>query len=318
MQDPILIVGHGRSGTNWLLRLLDLSSDTHCRNEPNEIIGGSFAHLPCPWVAREKQPELEASWDEAVQPASLCMGERDPPLAVRKRHTHALSYWLGLHRIICRARVRRAAGLLTPSLRSWEWQLPRWLGSRRALKNAVPVLKLVQVPGWAAWVLANRPRTRVLHIVRHPGGFLNSWSKRYLARRDRAEVAQVNRHRLRMVVEADPSWAPRFGDIDRMPVEESELWYWLYACKTIDEAGARSPMYELIIYEELAADPVGVARRLFDVCGLSWLTRTENAIRMDSSNPQLIARAWRDSLAREHANLAARILKAEYTRRWWP
>jgi len=30
-------------------------------------------------------------------------------------------------------------------------------------------------------VLVNRPQTAVLHIVRHPGGFLNSWRNRYLA-----------------------------------------------------------------------------------------------------------------------------------------
>ena len=45
-----LIAGHGRSGTNWLLHLLDRSATTHCRNEPNEIAGNAFAALPTPFV----------------------------------------------------------------------------------------------------------------------------------------------------------------------------------------------------------------------------------------------------------------------------
>ena len=38
----VLIAGQGRSGTNWLLQILDLSSQTHCRNEPNDCIGSAL------------------------------------------------------------------------------------------------------------------------------------------------------------------------------------------------------------------------------------------------------------------------------------
>jgi len=37
MNDYAVIVGHGRSGTNWLHKLFDLSEETYCRNEPHEL-----------------------------------------------------------------------------------------------------------------------------------------------------------------------------------------------------------------------------------------------------------------------------------------
>lgn len=315
--DYILIVGHGRSGTNWLLRLLDLSPHTHCRNEPNEIADSPLEQLPSAWLKRERQPELEAGWDDAVRWASTRMGERDHRVSGTKGHVHNLSRRLGLPCVVERRKLRSLVGLVLPSLRSSEWLMPSWLGSRRALEQAVPVLKLVQVPGWAAWVLMNRPRARVFHIVRHPGGFLNSWRNRYLVSRDRDEVATVNRERLREVIEADPAWATRCGAIDRMSVEESELWYWAYACETIHESGAGSPMYELIIYEKLAADPVDVVKLVYGLCGLSWNDAIEVLTRKRTAGSKDIAHAWHHNLSAECRDSAARILQGSMMQDWW-
>lgn len=317
MREYVLIVGQGRSGTNWLLSLLDFSPITHCRNEPNEIREGLLAKLPSPWVECDPQPELEAKWDDAVRWASTRLGERDSWIGSEKQHVYEFSRRLGLPRILERRRLRSLMALFLPSLRGSEWLMPRWMGSRIALEKALPVLKCVQVPGWAAWVSTNRASAQVLHIVRHPGGFLNSWRNRYLALHDSEAVSDANRARLKVVMEAAPSWARLLRHVDRMSVEESELWYWRYACETIHNAGVASPNYELIIYERLVADPVGMSRRIYDVCGLLWDDRIENACRRTSSDSKRISDSWRSHLSEEQSSLVTRILEGSLMQRWW-
>ena len=101
------------------------------------------------------------------------MGERDHALAVSKHFVYPFSRAIGLERIARGRRSRRALAMAMPSLRRGEWPLPWWLGSRRRLRDALAVFKLVQPPGWVAFALRHRPRVAVFHIVRHPAGFLH-------------------------------------------------------------------------------------------------------------------------------------------------
>lgn len=144
--DYVLIVGHGRSGTNWLLRLLDLSPVTHCRNEPNEIKDAPLAKLTPSTVARPHEPELDAKWDGAISWAASHIGERDPPVRTRKDHIYELTRRLGLRQILERRKVRTFLSLFMPSLRGSEWPPARWLGSRAAFRRATPVLKFAIGP----------------------------------------------------------------------------------------------------------------------------------------------------------------------------
>jgi hypothetical protein len=315
--DYVMIVGHGRSGTNWLLQLLNLSPETHCRNEPDEIKGSPLALLPCPWTKRERQPELDLNWGEAVQWAATRFGERDPRLPARKDHILELARRLRITRLAERPKLRSFASTFIASLRGHEWAGPAWVDRDILLKRALPVLKFVQVPGWAAWVLANRPRVAVLHIVRHPEGFLNSWRRRYLSARDPEAVSRANQQRLWQVAECDGAWRDRFGPVDQMTMDESELAYWWYACETIHRAGLENPRYRLIIYEGLAHDPIRTAQSLFQMCGLSWSRRIELDIVRTSATSKEIAGAWRQNRTRESEALVAKVLRESLMREWW-
>jgi len=305
--DYALIVGQGRSGTNWLLELLDLSSETFCRNEPYGAAESPLNRLTTHrWVDRADQSELEARWDEAVRWTCTHMGERDPAVRVRKNHLFEACRRMGVYRCVRGPRLRAALGGVLPSLRGQEWEIPRWLGSRAGLARSLPVLKLVSPPGWATFVLRHRPTTPVLHIVRHPGGFLNSWANRYLATQDAAAVLEANLARLRDVVAEDPSWAQRFGDIGMMGAEESELWYWHYANEVVFHAGSSRPDYYRIVYEELVQDPVRVMRSIYELCGLDWTDSIEAAIQRTASSSDL-AFGWRSRLDRIQQSLAERF-----------
>jgi hypothetical protein len=112
-----LIAGHGRSGTNWLLHLLDRSATTHCRNEPNEIAGNAFAALPTPFVpiADGDADAFAGPWSQAVMEAAGQMGDRDRAVATRKSHLSAWAQQLGLCDALSRPRLRRVLASVVPA-----------------------------------------------------------------------------------------------------------------------------------------------------------------------------------------------------------
>ena len=96
----VLIAGHGRSGTNWLLEILDQSRQTHCRNEPNECPGSAFFEVPTGRIHRpELDAELEAVWDQAVARTSTSFGMRDQSIPVDKDHFSRVAQRMGLVRL---------------------------------------------------------------------------------------------------------------------------------------------------------------------------------------------------------------------------
>jgi hypothetical protein len=205
-----------------------------------------------------------------------------------------------------------------PAFRQPEWSLPWWLGRAGALANALAVLKLNQVPGWTDWVLAHRPHVPVLHIVRHPGGFLNSWANRYLAPRDRAAITQDNADRLKRIVARDRRWTQDFGDIDAMTAEESELWYWMYANQVIHESGEGRRSYCRIVYEQLVADTRNTVHEVYRRCGLPWSPETEARVDALTGESQTIASKWRRKLDPHQVSLVETVLERTSMRNWWP
>ncbi len=176
-----LIAGQGRSGTNWLLDILNQSPKTHCRNEPNECAGSALSELTSGAVpSPELEAELESKWDEAIVRTSQSFGKYDHPTKVHKDHFSGPLQRMGLARV---ARSKRLQGVLDrvmPSLVQEEWSIPSWLVGKWQKDRSLPILKVNMSPGWVVWALRNRPEARILHIVRHPGGFLSAYIKRFL------------------------------------------------------------------------------------------------------------------------------------------
>lgn len=312
----VMIVGQGRSGTNWLLDILDQSPRTHCRNEPDHIDGSPLKALPNPNVAGMEDAAIAAGWDAAVRWTSTHMGERDHSIPGPKEHVHELGRRLGLARAVNR-RTRAALRTILPGLRGGEWELPGWLGSKEKLAQAMAVLKFVQAPAWAVWAMEHRPQARVLHIVRHPGGFLNSWRNRWLGRNEGELVRQLNRARLDAVRRAAPEWGDRFGDVERMSVVESELWYWRYASETIHAAGEQSSRYQLVVYERLVGGVMETAQRLYAFCGLPWDERIAKGIGAMSGESASIAKTWQSKVTPEDVEAVNRVMAGSTMEHWW-
>lgn len=313
----ILIVGQGRSGTNWLLDILDLSAKTHCRNEADQLTTSPLAGLSMKRVQLPLDEALGQQWDQAIALASLKMGVRDRIGGTRKYHLYDIVRRFGGAYVFRKKRLRLLLSFLMPSLRQEDWPVPWWFSSPQALEQAFTVFKLNQIPAWTEWLLLNRPDTMIIHIVRHPSGFLNSWQKRYLAQQNSSEVKRTNQERLRQIAEIDANWSQLFGDIEVMTVDESELWYWRYATEKIDAAGNGRANYLRIIYEDLVSDTLKVSKQLYEKCDLPWMLEIETAISNSASSSNLIATAWRKNLLPEEISLVEHVLAGSPMSQWW-
>lgn len=313
----VLIAGHGRSGTNWLLEILDQSQQTHCRNEPNECAGSALRAA----VGSDRPPRT--GWGTGTR---VGCGHRTNLHLVREprpEHQRVQEPFLpgssrnGPGGALRGKKLRKILSPIMSSLRCEEWPVPSWVVNKRQNDRSLPILKINMEPGWIVWVLRNRPEARVLHIVRHPGGFLNSLMKRLWSELDMETVVRDNRERLARIAATDPVWACRFRDVDTLSPVETELWYWRYSSETIHQAGEGSPHYQLVKYEELTGNPQEVSRAVYRGCGLAWNDTIEQAIHQKSGESQSIAAAWETKLASEAIAAVKRILGDCAMRDWW-
>jgi hypothetical protein len=314
-----LLLGQGRSGTNYLLQLLNQSPHTHCRNEADQLRESGLARL-APWrfFADEHDfPALEEVWDGAMREAALCMGPRDHVVAHDKD-------WLrpGMRRIgyaYLRNRYRAVHALLRrgPPMFGRESRFPFWLSSSARLERAFHVFKLNAAVGLATFLFRRRPAAKAIHIVRHPGGFTRSWQKRWVESADRQASERVAKERLLEIARRDPTFARHFGDPAPLSYIEAELWFWRWCNERIRADGAGTSSYFGLTYEELAADPAQVARRILEACELPWSEELRGRMLAFSGEAGRIAEAWKDSLDKGTVELIERVLDTSPLARSW-
>lgn len=302
-----VVTGQGRSGTNWLLDLLDTSAETYCRNEPNAIEGSPFEVLGPLWLNDVNASIWEREWDGVAEIATRSMGERDHPFSVPKEFARS---WAQKAKAIDRLHGRRslqALRVVMPSLRDGQWPVPRWVASPEALAAAHGVLKVNRANGVLRWVLVHRPQVPVVNIIRHPSGRHLSYVRRFLSTQDAAEVLAASHEQLRTIAQHDAVWAARFDDIEALDHLESQMWMWRYVNETLDETGREAANYHRVVYEELADDPIGHVERLYRALGLRWDDTARSAAHATVNHsvwgkvadPKSVAEAWRAELPSE-------------------
>jgi hypothetical protein len=232
--------------------MFDTSPETFCRNEPNVIQGSPCEQLEAIWKVEPLMPDMDQQWDDIAAWMGSHMGERDHRLEYPKFYAYSLARKTGISAFTARPKIRNALKAIFPEFRQGEWEMPWWIGSQTELERSYAVFKINRSSRIAVWLIKNRPQIPVIHIVRHPGGRLNSWLNRFLSTRDAEAIDQRNKARLKQVLEIAPEWKDLIGDIDTMSIVESETWFWRYVTETIHRAGEGAKNYKLIIYEHLA------------------------------------------------------------------
>ncbi len=314
----IVIAGRGRSGSNFLLHLLNHSAATFCRNEPNMLDGTALSSLPDRGrVVRDYPVAFASQWDAAMAATARSLTGFDDFPPVAKDWMRGSGLRTKLYELSRYTGARERLKWVYPPIGATEWRIPSALIDAGRLDRAPIVLKLNQAPGWTVWMLRHRPQTRIIHNVRHPGGFLNSWHNRWLDANDADDVLALNRQRLHDVADVDPAWAARFGDIDAMDVQWSEMWYWRYSNETIYEAGNGRDHYRLTIYERTTEDPMPVMRDLYAFCGLEWTGAVESGVKANTRKSQQIAGKWRDALKPDQVAMIETVLDGSPMAAWW-
>jgi hypothetical protein len=318
-----LLIGQGRSGTNYLLGLLDQSPATHCRNEPDQLDSSALARLSDFRLFVDDEPRLAALFEAAVREAARCVGPRDHLTEVDKLWLKPGRRELGY--FFVRQRMRLVERLLRwrKPMDGKELVFPRWMADHAALARAVHVFKLNGAVGYGGWALCNRPSTHVLHIVRHPGGFAKSWLKRWVRGEGGQQRGRGNadrwrdEDRLREIARRDARWAALFGDIARMPRFEGELWLWRWSNESLLEAGRGRPSYRRVLYEDLTREPVAETRAAYAFLGLEWGAPIEERVLALSRGGEKIARAWKTELEPDHVAIVERVLHGSPMESWW-
>lgn len=313
----IVIAGRGRSGSNFLLHLLNHAANTFCRNEPNMLDDTALSNLPDKGrVVQDYSDAFAEQWDAAMAATARSLTGFDafPPVP---------KVWMGggmaarFYKLSRFAGARRKLKWVYPAIGKTEWHIPDALIDTDTLDRVPIILKLNQAPAWTVWLLQNRPQTRIIHNVRHPGGFLNSWHNRWLDANDPDGVLALNRQRLRDACANDTTWAARFGDIDAMDVQATEMWYWRYSNETIHDAGMGKDHYRLTLYERTTEDPMTVMRDLYAFCGLEWTDAVERGVTENTGESKQIAGKWRETLNADQIALIERVLDGSPMATWW-
>ena len=322
-----VITGNGRSGTNWLETILDASPQTHCRSEPYGIPSSPFNRIPQVWKVGASEPDMERLWDEVVHWSRSRIGQGDHAFTSPKLYVHELARIAGISRLIAHSKSRRVIAAAQPSLRLGEWRMPWWIGSQRLLEQAYPVFKINLDRRMLSWILKHRPQARILHIVRHPCGRLNSWLSRFVAGRNIDDILAVRKDRLHKIGDAEHGWRAKFGDIETMSLVECEVWFWRYLNESVYAAGHDHAAYSRLVYEEIVEAPIPNARRAYEFCGLPWNPQVEAIVSRGiddsiwgklSGTPTSVARAWKTKLSREHIRTVERIVHDSPIMAWWP
>jgi hypothetical protein len=314
----VLIAGQGRSGTNWILDILDLCENTWCRNEPNELINSAMASLADgTLIDSEFFPDTD-DWTEVIRKTGEAFGDRDRVGKESKDYYRASICRHLVQFIYDKPRVRKPLKSIFSHFELDEWVIPRFFLDDKQRSNRLTIVKVNQMPAWSHFILDKDGNGKVIHIVRHPGGFLNSWKNRYLRHMCSAVVLLENRTRLERLAGLSETWRKRMGNIIQMSLPETELWYWLYANEETYRIGLKNNRYKLVVFEKLAGDYKNEVKDILEFSTLNISKEQEKEMFKLGDNSISISDGWKQSLNTEEKSLVERILDNSELSSLWP
>ena len=265
----VVIAGSGRSGTNRIMDAFDLHERTICRSEPEEMVGGDFAVLPRAMLPEDLGPEFESCWRDVVHRARRRQSDRDRIDHIRKTYYQSRFSALVIQSILSRRRARRALGLIAPSFRTQEWPRPMSVTDAGELETALLVLK-TRPPEWILRTHAVDRDQKVIHKIRNPLGYLNSWYNRYVIKKpgQAQAVFRESMQNVPYILKFFGEDKDRIGSFSERALIESELWIWRFLNEKIFSTLRNSSRYRLIRYEEFEKQPVDSMKNLVEFCGL--------------------------------------------------
>lgn len=294
---PICILGLPRSGTTWVGKIFDSHPETLYRHEPDS--GGALDH-----ISITATPHSTGTLTDHMRTFLHSLPRQRSLKVCAKRPIFAKDYLPGWRDAVRRGSIHaaRLASVLT-ALPVLEPVDPRCAEPR-------VVWKSIESTGRAGLIAGSDPSARVILVVRHPCGQIDSmlygeagrrftdaytaaddWGIfEYLLATDQAKRRGLTMEQLR---EACP--------------EERLAWRWLlFNEKAIQELRGQPNSY-IVRYEDICEKPRLLARTMFQFAGLNWSDSVEAFVQETTTpaeyadysvyrDPERAAWGWRDRL----------------------
>lgn len=294
----VVVTGHGRSGSNMLLDMLNEHPRTMCRNEPDAMATSPMKALPDGFFDADMAPDFLEVFQEVLGRALLRNSVRDNFGLVEKVWFRSQLRALIGQELLRNKHTRRLLGVVNPALCRDEWQTPSFYVDRRLAKQALPVFKIILASGWLLRTHDADPGQRILHIIREPVDFLRSWANRYIKRHAEGgeQVYQTNCETMPRIFEHFGVHSSCLTKFSTEHLIETELWRWRYVNETLLQRLGQSDRYRIFRFEDVKARQRDSVSDIFGFCGLELDDRTWGRVALLSNRmfPKISERPFDD------------------------
>lgn len=314
MMKSVAIVGLMRSGTTWIGKVLDSSPNVVYLHEPDYV-----KRIPCvPYTTNAEDAE---SWTpfikEYVSQLRTACAARSYLKQPSFRKAFAKTF---LDQVYCASfssllrsdQIKNRLGM-SPVSRTWP----------RCVENAdFLVWKSVEQTGNIGCILRALPEQKLLHIVRHPCGFVDS-----VLRGQKGKLLQGGVPAYEDVGIFDyvsrTKFAIKLGlrlcDWKALTETERLAYEWLLLNEQAIDDGEELDNYKLVYFDEFCLDPFGYGQELFEFAGIPFGPQTEKFLRDSSGskseryysvarNSETVPRKWEKRLPRESIEQIVKIV----------
>ena len=317
MNTQVWIQGMGRSGTSWLQKIMDHHPAVFSLHEPESRIPGK------PTAAQREPP---CSKQEMRDFADRLFNSTDLR-AVRKKPLLRKSYRSGWKHHLRVGLIHGATGI--------EYGLGK-LGRQRHLgipdmtdqAPALRVAKCVSSPYPFDEMVAANPHIRFVFIIRHPCAVVQSSMTGI-------EVGKMRRNYLpqRSLLDRYFSFEKGIHGVTEDDFSEAEIiaYRWAVYNAIAFAAGQANENVRLLKYEDLCADPPGVAKSLFDWIGLDWhancddflapvhhQNRDKQSYHSFNKNPIETAQKWKRDMPQHMQDVVLSIARQSLVAQCYP
>jgi hypothetical protein len=306
---PILVVGLPRSGTTWIGKIFDSHPLTLYLHEPDSAVPLKEMPLVADSITRSMDVAALRSALARTLEVRLVRVAGSLPRFPKAYRSSPLDW---LHRrlaVLAKLRSRLFGECNLPDLISAAPRHPPRL-----------VWKSIESVGRIGLLAHLLPELRVIHILRHPCGWIASQTRGL--RESRFPTAGSDWWRFDLL-ERTPA-AERRGltaaRLQAMDDLERDAWSWVLWNEIGAGAAETLENVTTIRYEDICAEPIARSQQLFKFAGLDWNPQTESFIRRSVSihrgeyysvfrDPLTAANRWREEFTATNLSVVEAILR---------
>jgi len=270
----VLILGSPRSGTTWLAKLFDSSESVLYRHEPDSVVPSTNV------------PFLPSSEEANLFELPACLYLAALANVRELRVVGSLPIFPKAYRNIFCEKFRVALlvffKLLDKFLRPLgfrsKYNVPD-LVRGRSLASTIVLMKSVNSLGRAKVFSCADKNLKVVHILRHPCGFVASQLRG-------GDLKLMNVQTF-IETQAEMDQAKRRGlsrsVLESLSLEEQLESLWMMQNEKVMEEMAGNPQYKLVRYEDLCDDPLETLEALFSHTGVPMTNQVRKFVMRSQS-----------------------------------